>query len=110
MDVDNLRFAPDSTKIVTGKMLNKSGCPFCNQKGKSSSTRAFRQDELPEELQSCGNVYIFVCGGCHKRSIAVQHLPIAYQREPLRELVAARFGGVTDDRLIFVTMALSKSR
>jgi hypothetical protein len=105
MDVDNLRFAPASTKIVTGATIDESGCPFCNHRGSSSSTRAFRREELPEELQACGNVYIFVCGGCHKRSIAVAYAPTADQMEPLRLLVAAQYGGVTDDRLLFVTMA-----
>lgn len=104
MDNDNLLFAPKSTKIVTGKMLNKSGCPFCNHKGSSSSTRAFLQEELPEALQSCGYVYIHVCGDCRKRSIVVESLPSTEQRESLRELVAKHYGGVGDDRLMYVAM------
>ncbi|MFA6043026.1 MAG: hypothetical protein WCV85_01910 [Patescibacteria group bacterium] len=110
MDIHNIRFAPGSTKIVTGKTLNTSGCPFCNHKGSSDSTRAFLKEELPEELQTCGNVYIHVCLSCHLRSIAVQHLPTTYQREKLRALVAEHYGGVADERLMFVTMLRSTSK
>ncbi len=105
MDIGNLRLESGHTVIVTAKTLDESGCPFCHNVGNSDSTLAFLRGELPEDLQSCGNVYVFVCHGCHKRAIGVQNMPSADQSEALRILVAQKYGGVSDDRLIVVSMA-----
>ncbi len=110
MDNDNLLFAPNSTKIITGKLLDKSGCPFCNHKGGSDSTRTFLQEELPVKLRTCGNVYIHVCLNCHMRSILVQRQPTVNQQELLRAMIAEHYGGVADNRLMFVTMLRSSNK
>jgi hypothetical protein len=105
LDLANLLFEAGCTKIVTGKMLDEAGCPFCNQKSAGDSTLAFPQKELPVEVQLCGNTYIFVCGNCHKRAIAVQNLPPDNLVETLRSFVAEQYGGITDDRLMVVSMS-----